>query len=91
MAMFTDTPLKYLEMFLSEEDLIRVCRFPSGMKNRRRRFGDIVDPALFKDITMAINNCILNHWEYRLLVNPVRPNWLVEVPTKDGHTGWLYE
>lgn len=83
-AMFTDNPPRHLEVFPSEDKATRVCGFPPGMKNGRRRFGDVADSACFEDITMAINDCILNHRECRPSTNPARPNRLIVVPEEDG-------
>lgn len=81
-AMFN--ALTYLEIFPSEGEPSRACGFPPGVGNGRKRYADLRDSDCYGEITMAINDCILNHPDCRPSANSARPNRLVEIPAEDG-------
>lgn len=83
-AMFTEVPPRYIEIFPHDDEPSRTHGFPLATKNGRQRFGNATEPACLEEITMAINDCILNHHQCRPSANAARPNRLVIVPTENG-------
>ncbi|SPO04995.1 uncharacterized protein DNG_07680 [Cephalotrichum gorgonifer] len=77
------TPLSCIEVFPGDGSLPRAMGFPPPGKGRHR-YPEIEADECFEAMTLAINDCILNHADCRPPAIPIRPARLVEVPEEPG-------